>query len=137
MWSAAGQVHGSRAWVRCVQSGAASRGHKGRWEERCGPGVSSFPIPAPNLESQCANASERPPPARSKSPAGDLLRSEARTAAGNVRVAMESALVEEVGAAGRGAGEQGDRNFWAARTDSHILRAFATPKYFARSLLPP
>lgn len=62
------------------------------------PGVSSFPIPSPNLESQSANASERPPPARSESPAGDLLRSEARTATGNVRVAMESALVEEVGA---------------------------------------
>lgn len=50
---------------------------------------------------------------------------------------MESALVEEVGAAGRGAGEQRERNFWAARTDSRILRAFATPEYFARSLLPP
>ena len=71
------------------------------------PGVSSFPIPASNLESQSANASERPPPARSKSPAGDLLRSEARTATGNVRVAMESALVEEVGAAGVGRGSRG------------------------------
>ncbi|KAJ8786028.1 hypothetical protein J1605_006608 [Eschrichtius robustus] len=31
----------------------------------------------------------------------------------------------------------GKRNFWAAGTDSRILRAFATPKYFDRSLLPP
>lgn len=34
-------------------------------------------------------------------------------------------------------GRRRERDFWAARTDSHILRAFATPKYFARSLLPP
>lgn len=76
----------------------------------CSIRESPLPIPAPNLESQSANApggGPRQPDLKSRR---DLLRSEARTAAGNVRGSPWNPLAEEV-KCGEGAGSRGNGNF--------------------------